>query len=135
MNMILNINFIKFYDTYIQVLLGKMVLKKINEDWINKFQGSPNQAKWMTSSPWFQWSHPISVKKRSFSRPCQSFQVRIFFTYRVWCSIFYSKLINCILLRSLFVFVKGRGTCGSGERNVKIWIDFRKSPRFSLTSP
>jgi hypothetical protein len=32
-------------------------------------------------------------------------------------------------------FVKGRGTCGSGERNVKIWIDFRKSPRFSLTSP
>jgi hypothetical protein len=31
--------------------------------------------------------------------------------------------------------VKGMGTCGSGERNVKIWIDFRKSPRFSLTSP
>jgi hypothetical protein len=55
--------------------------------------------------------------------------------YRVWCSIFYSKLVNCILLRSLFVFVKGRGTCGRGERNVKIWIDFRKSPRFSLTSP
>ena len=54
--------------------------------------------------------------------------------YRVWCSIFYSKLVNCILLKSLFVFVKGRGTCGSGERNV-IWIDFRKSPRFSLTSP
>jgi hypothetical protein len=51
--------------------------------------------------------------------------------YRVWCSIFYSKLVNCILLsrlRSLFVFVKGRGTCGSGERNGKIWIDFRKSP-------
>jgi hypothetical protein len=55
--------------------------------------------------------------------------------YRVWCSIFYSKLVNCILLRSLFVFVKGRGTCGSRERNVKIWIDFWKSPRFSLTSP
>ena len=32
-------------------------------------------------------------------------------------------------------FVKGRGTCGSGERNVKIWTDFRKSPRFSLTLP
>jgi hypothetical protein len=32
-------------------------------------------------------------------------------------------------------FVKGRETCGSGERNVKIWIDFRKSPRFSLTLP
>jgi hypothetical protein len=31
--------------------------------------------------------------------------------------------------------VKGRGTCGSGERNVKIWINFRKSSRFSLTSP
>jgi hypothetical protein len=46
--------------------------------------------------------------------------------YRVWCSIFYSKLVNCILLRSLFVFEKGRGTCGSGERNVKIWIDFQK---------
>jgi hypothetical protein len=29
----------------------------------------------------------------------------------------------------------GRGTCGNGKRNVKIWIDFRKSPRFSLTSP
>jgi hypothetical protein len=40
-----------------------------------------------------------------------------------------------ILLRSLFVFVKGRGTCGYGKRNAKIWIDFRKSPRFSLTSP
>jgi hypothetical protein len=56
-------------------------------------------------------------------------------SYRVWCSIFYSKLVNCILLRSLLVFVKGRRTCGSGERNVNIWIDFRKSPRFSLTSP
>ena len=55
--------------------------------------------------------------------------------YRVWCSIFYSKLVNCILLRSLFVFVKGRGACSSGERNVKIWIDFRKFTRFSLTSP
>jgi hypothetical protein len=55
--------------------------------------------------------------------------------YRVWCSIFYSKLVNCILLRALFVFVKGRGTCGSGERNLTFWIDFRKSPRFSLTSP
>ena len=40
-----------------------------------------------------------------------------------------------ILLRSLFVFVKGRGTCGNGKRNAKIWIDFRKSRRFSLTSP
>ena len=36
---------------------------------------------------------------------------------------------------STFVFVKGRGTYGSGERNVKIWMNFQKSPRFSLTSP
>jgi hypothetical protein len=28
-----------------------------------------------------------------------------------------------------------RGTCGSWERNAKIWIDFRKSSRFSLISP
>ena len=58
--------------------------------------------------------------------------------YRVWCSIFYSKLVNCILFKIIVqpvCFVKGRGTCGSGERNVKILIDFRKSPRFSLTSP
>ena len=58
--------------------------------------------------------------------------------YRVWCPIFYSKLVNCILFKIIVQhvrFVKSRGTCGSGERNVKIWIDFRKSPRFSLTSP
>jgi hypothetical protein len=58
--------------------------------------------------------------------------------YRVWCSIFYSKLINCILFKIIVQhvrFVKGRGTCGSEERNVKILIDFRKSPRFSLASP
>ena len=30
----------------------------------------------------------------------------------------------------MFVFVKG-----SRKRNVKIWIDFRKSPRFSLILP
>jgi hypothetical protein len=58
--------------------------------------------------------------------------------YRVWCSIFYSKLVNCILFEIIVQhvrFVKDRGTCGSGERKVKIWIDFWKSPRFSLTSP
>jgi hypothetical protein len=37
-------------------------------------QGSPNQAKWATSSSWFQWSRPISVKKRSFSRPVSLFK-------------------------------------------------------------
>jgi hypothetical protein len=58
--------------------------------------------------------------------------------YRVCCSIFYSKLVNCILFKIIVQhvrFVKGRETCSSGERKVKIWIDFRKSPRFSLTSP
>ena len=39
-------------------------------------QGSPNQAKWATSLPWFQRNRPISVKKRSFFK---SFQVHIFF--------------------------------------------------------
>jgi hypothetical protein len=116
-------------------------------------QGSPNQVKWVTSSPWFQWNCPISVKKRSFSHPVSLFK-SVFFSpiiilflqyshkrmflnfdpYRVWCSIFYSKLVNCILFKIIVHFVKGRGTCGSGERNFKIWIDFRKSPRFSLTS-
>ena len=57
--------------------------------------------------------------------------------YRVWCSIFYSKLITCILFKIIVQyirFMKGRRTCGSGERNVKILIDFRKSPRFSFTA-
>jgi hypothetical protein len=58
--------------------------------------------------------------------------------YRVWCSIFYSKLVNCILFKIIVQhvrFVKGKGTCGSGKKNVKIWIDFPKFPRFPLTSP
>jgi hypothetical protein len=36
--------------------------------------------------------------------------------YRVWCSIFYSKVVNCILFKIIVQhvrFVKGRGTCGS----------------------
>ena len=57
-------------------------------------------TKWATFSSWFQWNRPISVNKRSFSRPVSLFK-----------SIFFSP------------------------RNVKIMIDFRKSPRFSLTSP
>ena len=57
--------------------------------------------------------------------------------FRVWCSIFYSKLVNCILFKIIVqhdCFLKDRG---SGERNVKIWIDFRKSqifPHFALKS-
>jgi hypothetical protein len=89
-------------------------------------QGSSNQAKWATSSPWFRWSRPISVKKRSFSHPVSLFN-SVFFSpiiilflqyshkrkyvpeiwpiqglydpYRVWCSISYSKLIICILFK------------------------------------
>jgi hypothetical protein len=45
---------------------------------------------------------------------------------RVWCSIFHSKLVNCILFKIIVQhvrFVKGRGTFGSRERNVTyMWI-------------
>jgi hypothetical protein len=58
--------------------------------------------------------------------------------YRGWYSIFYSKLINCILFK-IFVqhicFVKGRWTCSVCKRNDNILLAFLKSPRFSLTSP
>ena len=37
-------------------------------------QGSPNQSKWATFLPWFQWNRPISVKNRSFSRPVSLFK-------------------------------------------------------------
>jgi hypothetical protein len=51
-----------------------------NKHWHDREgQGSPNQAKWATSSPWFQWSRPISVKTRSFSRPVSLFK-SIFFS-------------------------------------------------------
>ena len=139
-------------STFTRNLLGqnRPVKWALNDNERDENQGSPNQAKLATSSPWFQWSHPISVKRWSFSHPVSLFKsvffspiiIYFFFNihikgapmflkcdpYRVWCLIFYSKLVNCILLRSLFIFVKGRGTCGSGERNVKIWIDFWKSP-------
>ena len=84
-------------------------------------------------APGSLWFSPIIILFLQYSHKC-SWNVT-HTAYRVWCSIFYSKLVNYILLRSLFIFVKGRGTCGcgSGERNVKICIDFRKSPRFFLT--
>ena len=53
-------------------------------------QGSLNQAKWATSSPWFQWNHSISVKKRSFSRPVSLFK-----------SVFFSPIIILFLQYSL----------------------------------
>ena len=96
-------------------------------------------------------------QKAKFQSPCQSFQARIFFTNNhTFSSIFTKKELPCswnvthtgfdvqyFIPNSLIApfksivrfFVKGRGTCGSGERNVKMWINFRKSPRFSLTSP
>jgi hypothetical protein len=91
------------------------------------------------------------VKKRSFSRPVSLFKsvffspiIILFLQYshvlEMWPiqGLMFNILFQTSFLRSkcsTFVFVKGRRTCGSGERNVKIWIDFRKSPRFSLTSP
>ena len=50
--------------------------------------------------------------------------------YRVWCSIFYSKLVNCILFKIIVQHVRF-----VRKETFKILIDFRKSPRFSLTSP
>ena len=108
---------------------------------------------------WFQWNaqflskSEVLVTLSVFSSQYLSHQQSHFFfnihvkeapmfvkydPYRVWCSIFYSKLVNCILFKIIVQhvrFVKGRGTCGSEERNVNILIDFRKSPRFPLTSP
>jgi len=49
-------------------------------------QGSPNQAKWTTFSPWFQWNRPISVKKWSFSCPVSLFK-----------SVFFSPIIILFL--------------------------------------
>jgi hypothetical protein len=48
-----------------------------------RIQGSPNQAKWVTSLPWFQWNRPTSVKKRSFSRHVSLFK-----------SVFFSPIIR-----------------------------------------
>jgi hypothetical protein len=50
------------------------------------YQGSPNQVKWATFSPWFQWNRPISVKKRNFSRPVNLFK-----------SVFFSPIIILFL--------------------------------------
>jgi len=55
--------------------------------------------------------------------------------YRVSYSIFYSKLVDCILFKIAvqhLCFVKDRGTCGNGERSINILLAFQKSPRFSL---
>ena len=120
-------------------------------------QGSPNQAKWVTFSPWFHWNCPIPTKRWSFSRPCQSLYVTnnqsyFFFNiyvkgapmflkfdpYWIWYSIFYSKLVDCILFKIVvqhICLVKGRVTCHSGERNVKILLAFGNLPHFSSLHP
>ena len=109
-------------------------------------QGSPNQAKWATSLPWFQWNRSISVKKQSFSRPVSFFK-SVFFSPIIILFLQYSHKISWNLTHTGFdvqyfisnsltaSFLRSLCSSGSGERNVKIWINFRKSPRFSLTSP
>ena len=55
--------------------------------------------------------------------------------YRVWCSILYSKLINCILFKMIMQhvrFVKGRGTFQSRERNVNFFYRFSEVPQILL---
>ena len=55
--------------------------------------------------------------------------------YRVWCSILYSKLINCILFKMIMQhvrFVKGRGTFQSRERNVIFFYRFSEVPQILL---
>ena len=112
-----------------------------------------NQAKWGTFlrlnfneiaqflSKSGSFSCPVSLFKSVFFSPiiilflqCSHKRSLKFDPFRVWCSIFYSKLVNCILFKIIVqhvCFLKDRGTCGSEERNVKIWIDFRKSQIFS----
>ena len=56
--------------------------------------------------------------------------------YKVWYSIYYSKLVDCIFFEIIMqhiCFVKGRWTCGSRE-TLKYMQSFRKYPRFSLTA-
>jgi hypothetical protein len=110
-------------------------------------------VKWATFSPWLQWNRPISVKKGiSLIKSVFFSPIIILFLqysrkrsshvpYRVWCSIFYSKLVNCILFKIIVqhvCFVKGMGTCGSGERNVIFCYWFSEVsqifPHFALKS-
>jgi hypothetical protein len=43
-----------------------MVSYIMNNRYISSDQGSPNQAKWVTFSSWFQWNHFIPLITRSF---------------------------------------------------------------------
>ena len=57
---------------------------------------------------------------------------------RVWCSIFYSKLVNCILFKIIVQhirFVKGRGTWDSGKETLKFGSIFGSLPDFPSLRP
>ena len=63
---------------------------------------------------------------------------RKFDPYRVWCSIFYSKLVDCILFMIFVQYILWKlGTCSNGKRDVKILQAFWKSqisPHFAFKS-
>ena len=70
-------------------------------------------------------AHQNQLKWVDF-RPC-------FIKMAKWQSLYFSPIIILLLqyfkiVVQQFCFVKGRGTCGSEERNVKILLAFRKSP-------
>ena len=86
--------------------------------------------------------HNVSFWKSLFFSPITIHflpysQIRNSHVPQIWpiqglITIFYSKIVDCILFKIIVCFVEDRGTCGSRERNIKI---SKKSPRFSLTSP
>ena len=134
-------------------------------NWTNssvpKGQGSPNQAKWATFLPWFQWNCPISVKKRSFSRPDSLFK-SIFFSpiiilflqyWRKRCShvpedpythtgfdvqyFIPNSLIASFLtsMCSTFVLWKVGGHAVVGKEMLKFWLIFGSLPDFPSLHP
>jgi hypothetical protein len=80
------------------------IILKIKCEWVNNYSlsvsyrvyisGSPNQAKWATFSPWFQWNRPISVKKWSVSRPVSLFK-SVFFPPIIILFLQYSRKRSC----------------------------------------
>jgi len=52
----------------------------MNNRYISSDQGSPNQAKWMTFSSWFQWNHFIPLIARSFFLALSAFWSQYFFS-------------------------------------------------------
>jgi hypothetical protein len=142
-------------STYINEMNNHLPSKQEEEQWCMKSWLGTRRSGGLLRLNFNEIAQFLS-KSGSFSCPV-SLQVRIiiflpiiilflqcshkrslkFDPFRVWCSIFYSKLVNCILFKIIVqhvCFLKDRG---SGERNVKIWIDFRKSqifPHFALKS-